>query len=104
MEIVGKWQPDVSWADFSSDIEWLEQTPRQKKVYEMVGREYKKGFYHLTDRADDSVVRHYFGDLSTEELKPHGFGYTLIQGGVRPALMRGYFWRGHFRYGQRIEL
>ena len=48
------------------------------------------------------MTRYFFGPLVDK--KPHGFGYARIEGGVRLAMLRGFFYHGVFRFGQRLEL
>ena len=60
-----------------------------------------KNYCKLVDEKD-GVTRHFFGPLLDK--KPHGFGYARVEGGVRLAMFRGFWWEGVFRYGHRLEL
>ena len=53
------------------------------------------------------VTRYYFGEWeapTSDELVPHGYGHAWIQGGERPCILRGFWWKGHFRYGDKVEI
>ena len=59
----------------------------------------------MVDKVEaDGVVRLYFGQVDFDNGLPHGFGFARIVGGKRLAILRGYWWRGNFRYGARVEL
>ena len=61
--------------------------------------------YHLKEN-HGSITRDYFGEMAapiSDVIIPHGFGYAWIAGGVRPCMLRGFWWHGHFRYGDRLE-
>ena len=102
IELAGKWDPLISWSDFKEEHEYLQGKPQIENKYELVERR-----NNVLHQKCGEVSRFYVGNLAapvTDELIPHGFGYALIEGAVRPCMMRGYWWLGHFRYGDRMEL
>ena len=89
IELIGPFEE--SFEDVQQD--WVGESEQE---YFVKSLEEHKDYCKLVDERFN-VTRYFFGPLVDK--KPHGFGYARIEGGVRLAMLRGFFYHGVFRFG-----